>query len=184
MTTKTYRSPSSIAINVVLANGSNLLISFSSKTIGGSVFTTSSEEIQQAIEKHYNYNRLFFLERTVTTEEKNTETKHSDNLTTKADDTEKETSEKTNKDDVDNLNDGICDETKETSEEKNEDDLESVNATESESETNGKTKVNISDLETAKQYLHETFGEPKSNLRSKKSVLEFAESKNIEFVGL
>ena len=75
MTTKTYKSPSNIAINVVLSNGSNLLVSFSSKTIGGSIFTTSNEEVQQAIERHYNYNKLFFLERTVITEDKVSKTK-------------------------------------------------------------------------------------------------------------
>ena len=66
----------------------------------------------------------------------------------------------------------------------NEDDLGIVQVTEIESATDGKTKVDIADLESAKQYLSETFGEAKSNFRSKKSVLEFAESKNIEFVGL
>lgn len=47
-----------------------------------------------------------------------------------------------------------------------------------------KKVVNVTDLETAKDYLSNTFGVAKSTFRSKKSVLEFAESKNIEFVGI
>lgn len=47
-----------------------------------------------------------------------------------------------------------------------------------------KKVINVTDLETAKDYLSNTFGVAKSTFRSKKSVLGFAESKNIEFVGL
>lgn len=52
------------------------------------------------------------------------------------------------------------------------------------SDSEEKKIVNVSDLETAKDYLSNTFGVVKSTFRSKKSVLEFAQSKNIEFVGL
>lgn len=52
------------------------------------------------------------------------------------------------------------------------------------SDSEEKKIVNVSDLETAKDYLSNTFGVAKSTFRSKQSVLEFAQAKNIEFVGL
>lgn len=52
------------------------------------------------------------------------------------------------------------------------------------SDSEEKKIINVSDLETAKDCLSNTFGVVKSTFRSKKSVLEFAQAKNIEFVGL
>lgn len=178
MTTKTYKSPSNIAINVVLSNGSNLLVSFSSKTIGGSIFTTSNEEVQQAIERHYNYNKLFFLERTVITEDKalkkNAKSAKSENISNDEpkEDNSEATEEKTEKDE------------ELTAEEDNKETESTEEVTESDVTTDGMTKVEFTDLVTAREYLNENFGIPKQTIMSKASIIEAAKAHNIVFVGL
>lgn len=187
MTTKTYKSPSNIAINVVLSNGSNLLVSFSSKTIGGSIFTTSNEEVQQAIERHYNYNKLFFLERTVITEDKVSKTKKNTTVNTvnkesaksgnisndePKEDNSEATEEETEKDD------------ELTAEEDNEETEATEEVTESDVTTDGMTKVEFTDLVSAREYLNENFSIPKQTIMSKASIIEAAKAHNIVFVGL
>lgn len=184
MTTKTYRSPSNIAINIMLSNGNNMLISFNSKTIGGSIFTTSNEEVQQAIERHYNYNKLFFLERTVITEDKvsktkknapvNKESAKSENISNDEpkEDNSEATEEETEKDD------------ELTAEEDNEETEATEEVTESDVTTDGMTKVEFTDLVSAREYLNENFGIPKQTIMSKASIIEAAKAHNIVFVGL
>lgn len=184
MTTKTYKSPSNIAINVVLSNGSNLLVSFSSKTIGGSIFTTSNEEVQQAIERHYNYNKLFFLERTVITEDKVSKTKK--NATVNK---ESAKPENINKDEPKEDNSETAEEETDKDEELTvEEDNEETEATEEVAEsdvtTDGMTEVEISDLVSAREYLNENFGIAKQKILSKASIIEAARAYNIVFVGL
>lgn len=147
MTTKTYKSRTCIAINVVLASKKNRHISFEPCTDGSSTFTTTSSDIQEAIEKHCNYNKMFFLESSIVEKEDGNETPKKSKKTTE------------NGDESDELKD-----TKPTG-----DDIK---------------KVEISDIEAAKDYLADTFGISRTLLRSKKSIIEQAQSLNIEFVGL
>lgn len=60
--TKHYISDSHIAINVTLDGGESLHLSFIALSNGGSVFSTDSEELQKAIERHYRFGDLFTLD--------------------------------------------------------------------------------------------------------------------------
>ena len=149
MTTKTYKSRTCIAINVVLASKKNRHISFEPCTDGSSTFTTTSSDIQDAIEKHYNYNKLFFLESSIVEKE---DEKKSEKTTETGDGVDEPTGDDEPKD------------TKPTG-----DDVK---------------KVDISDIEAAKDYIADTFNISRTLLRSKKAIIEQAKAHNIEFVGL
>ncbi len=58
---KIYRANTGIAINVVLGSGKSTHVSFTSLSNGTSVFSTSDEDMQKAIEKHYKFGSLFRL---------------------------------------------------------------------------------------------------------------------------
>ena len=60
--TKHYISDSHIAINVTLDGGESMHLSFIALSNGGSVFSTDSEELQNAIERHYRFGDLFLLD--------------------------------------------------------------------------------------------------------------------------
>lgn len=60
--TKHYISDSHIAINVTLDGGESVHLSFIALSNGGSVFSTDSEELQNAIERHYRFGDLFTLD--------------------------------------------------------------------------------------------------------------------------
>lgn len=59
--TKHYISDSHIAINVTLDGGESMHLSFIALSNGGSIFSTDSEELQNAIERHYRFGDLFTL---------------------------------------------------------------------------------------------------------------------------
>lgn len=59
--TKHYISDSHIAINVTLDGGESVHLSFIALSNGGSIFSTDSEELQNAIERHYRFGDLFTL---------------------------------------------------------------------------------------------------------------------------
>lgn len=165
MTTKVYKSRTCIAINVVLASKKNRHISFEPCTDGSSSFTTSSPELQEAIEKHYNYRKLFHLESCI-------ETKKADKKKPAEDDAV--------------VNDEI---TNVVADDKNADDVKVIVVTEDENtddetDVDNITKVNVPDIEAAKDYLADTFGISRTLLRSKKAIMEQAKAHNIEFVGL
>lgn len=159
MTTKTYKSNSCIAINVVLPNKTNLHIAFTPQTLQGSSFTTSNKDIQDAIEKHHGFKRLFRLEKVVQTKEEKIDDKRKDNKDIETD--PKDAEKKTKTDDK-----GTKSETELIADD---DDLE---------------KVEVSDLTSAREYLNSKFGIEKKSLMSKASILEAAKTYKIEFVGL
>ena len=160
MTTKTYKSRTCIAINVVLASKKNRHISFEPCTDGSSTFTTTSSDIQDAIEKHYNYNKLFFLESSIVEKE---DEKKSEKTTETGDGVDEPTGDDEPKDTKPTGDDEPKD-TKPTG-----DDVK---------------KVDISDIEAAKDYIADTFNISRTLLRSKKAIIEQAKAHNIEFVGL
>lgn len=183
-----------IVIKIGNTSKMNVLFSDGSITATGitpATFTTDNFMVQHAIERSHDFkNGRIYIVRSIelneevkiernnpTSEKKDSEIKPL-KTKTKVVSTEKTEENKGNEDDE------TADQNTSEENKGNEDDLGIVQVTEIESATDGKTKVDIADLESAKQYLSETFGEAKSNFRSKKSVLEFAESKNIEFVGL
>ena len=59
---KHYISDSHIAINVTLDGGESVHLSFIALSNGGSIFSTDSEELQNAIERHYRFGDLFTLD--------------------------------------------------------------------------------------------------------------------------
>jgi conserved domain protein len=59
---KHYISDSHIAINVTLDGGESVHLSFIALSNGGSIFSTDSEELQTAIERHYRFGDLFTLD--------------------------------------------------------------------------------------------------------------------------
>lgn len=60
--TKHYISDSHIAINVTLDGGESMHLSFIALSNGGSIFSTDSVELQNAIERHYRFGDLFTLD--------------------------------------------------------------------------------------------------------------------------
>lgn len=60
MATKTYQSKSDISISILMGNKS-AHVSFSPITGTGSIFTTDNTQLQEAIEKHHNFGKLFTL---------------------------------------------------------------------------------------------------------------------------
>lgn len=56
---KHYKAKTDISINVVLKNGANMHISFTALSDGQSEFYTDNKDIQDALERHYRYGKLF-----------------------------------------------------------------------------------------------------------------------------
>jgi hypothetical protein len=60
--TKKYIAKSHVAFNVVLPSGKSFHVSFLPVTGGGSMFVTSNENLQKAIEKHHKFGKLFKID--------------------------------------------------------------------------------------------------------------------------
>lgn len=54
-----YTAKTHVAISVPMPNGTNVHISFTPQTGGGSVFYTNNNQLAEAIEKHNKYGKLF-----------------------------------------------------------------------------------------------------------------------------
>lgn len=67
---KQYYSKSDISINVVLSNNKSLHISFMPLSNGHSEYITDNKDIQDAIEKHHGYGKMFKLKNSETTRKK------------------------------------------------------------------------------------------------------------------
>lgn len=59
--TKTYSAKTHVSISVLLKNNKSARISFSPMTRGGSSYTTANKELQEAIEKHSQFGKMFKL---------------------------------------------------------------------------------------------------------------------------
>ena len=59
---KIYKAKTNVSINVVLSNKKNLHISFNPLSNGSSTFSTDNEDVMNAIERHYNFGKLFRLD--------------------------------------------------------------------------------------------------------------------------
>lgn len=62
---KIYKAKTNVSINVVLSNKKNLHISFNPLSNGSSTFSTENEDVMNAIERHYNFGKLFRLDSVV-----------------------------------------------------------------------------------------------------------------------
>lgn len=61
---KTYKSSTDVYINVKLPSGKFLHVGFMPLTRNGSVYTTDKKEIQDGLEKHPGFNKMFHLAET------------------------------------------------------------------------------------------------------------------------
>lgn len=57
--TKKYKANTNISVNVVLPSKKNLHISFTPLSNGSSVYATDKEDVQNALERHYQFGKLF-----------------------------------------------------------------------------------------------------------------------------
>lgn len=126
---KTYKSATDVYINVKLSSGKFKHIGFMPLTRNGSIFTTDNKELQEGIEKHPGFGKMFHLSDT-------------------------QTKSKT----------------------------QSVSNTQtSESRV---TKVKVSDIEDAKDYMAETFGISRTMMRTISTIKTLAKANGIEFDGI
>ena len=169
---KTYKANTNVSINVVLASKKNLHITFSPLSNGNSTFTTDNEEIMNAIERHYNFGKLFRLHSTQG-ESKKKAPKAIEGTAPKVDEKNDETT----------VQDGADLQPNEGEAPAEDNDTEGAGNNEEGAEQTLK-KVKVSDLAAAKDYLADTFGISRTALRSMKAITEQAAAHGIEFEGL
>jgi hypothetical protein len=58
---KKYQSGSAVSVSIILASGKSKHIAFTGLSGGGSVYQTSNEDIQNGLEKHARFGKLFKL---------------------------------------------------------------------------------------------------------------------------
>lgn len=195
MIIKKYKANTNVSINVVLPSKKNLHISFIPLSDGSSVFQTDNEDIQRAIESHYNFGRLFRL---VGASGVKTPAKAASPAPapedTKPAETEVHTGEETVQEEttetaeIETAAEEAAPEESGEVEESPEESVEGEVAEESgdtaAGDDNGLRKVTVSDIAAAKDYLADTIGISRTSMRSTKSILQKAAENGIEFVGL
>ena len=72
MILKTYTSKSTVSVRVTLPYGTSALITFEPQISGGSKFETTETALQNALESHNKYGKLFTLEKHKPVSEKRT----------------------------------------------------------------------------------------------------------------
>lgn len=155
MAAKTYFSRSDISISVVV-DGKGLHLSFIPVSGGGSVYTTKDDKIQDAIEKHHNFGKLFNVRFEQKTEK-----------------VEKKAKVKMNNAETGTVSD------------KGDDGANGDLAVNGEvGEAGDKTTITVSCPDDAKDYLADRFGISRTSMKTVKAIKSIAESQNIEFVGI
>lgn len=200
MIIKKYKANTNVSINVVLSSKKNLHISFIPLSDGSSVFQTDNEDIQRAIESHYNFGRLFRLVETsgVKAPAKKTPAKAASPAPapedTKPAETEVHTGEETVQEEttetaeVETATEEAAPEesgeVEESAEVSAEGEVDEESCETAAGDDNGLRKVTVSDIAAAKDYLADTLGISRTSMRSTKSILQKAAENGIEFVGL
>lgn len=198
MIIKKYKANTNVSINIVLPSKKNLHISFIPLSDGSSVFQTDNEDIQRAIECHYNFGRMFRLVgasgvkapakknpvKTVSPAPAPTKTK------AESSETEVPTAEETVHEEVPESGDvetaapETTAEAEESGEITAEEEVSKEDDETADVEDNSLRKVAVSDIAAAKDYLAEKYGISRTSMRSTKSILQKAAENGIEFVGL
>lgn len=131
---KTYKAKTGISVNVYLPETKkNVHVTFTAMSNGDSVFTTADEHVQEGLEHHYRFGKLFRLVSAVDEAELEAESEAA--------------------------------------------------AVEAEpEETGGLRKVEVSDWDSAKDYLADTYELTRTSLRSQKAIVTAATEHGIEFV--
>ena len=168
---KTYKANTNVSINVVLASKKNLHITFTPLSNGSSTFTTDNEEIMNAIERHYNFGKLFRLHSTQGESKK--KAKAIEGTAPMVEEKNEETAVQVDADVQPNEGEAPAED-------------EATEVADENEEAAEKTlkKVKVSDLAAAKDYLADTFGISRTALRSMKAITEQAAAHGIEFEGL
>ena len=177
MTIKTYKAGTNISINVVLASKKNLHVAFVPKSDGSSVYSTDNEEVQNAIERHYNFGKLFRLAGISVVASK--KKKHKTVVPAPPEDEDENLKKGEVKDEATH-----SDEAATEAEEEDAREDETGDDDDDETEEAELRKVKVSDFGEAKDYLADKFGVSRTSLRSQKSILETAKANGIEFEGL
>lgn len=126
---KTYKSSTDVYINVKLSSGKFMHIGFMPLTRNGSVYTTEKQEVQEALERHHGFGKMFHLS-----------------------------------------------ESKET--------VKSQTSAAPASASTTLRKVNVSDIEDAKDYMADTFGISRTMMRSVATIKALAKANGVEFEGI
>lgn len=191
MAKKKYIAKSHISLSVRVSDKASAHITFSALTGGGSVFYTDDENLQQALEKHHKFGKLFKEDKTFTEQTAVKKAKAATPVKVEAT-TKPATTPNPTEDN--NAEDKKVEDN--NAEDKNADDNTPINPTESDmddsnaeedntTEAEGNvTKITITCLDDAKDYLSEKFGISRTKLRSKKAIEEAAADNGIEFVGI
>lgn len=58
---KHYKARTAISVNVVLSGKKNMHVAFASQSDGSSVYVTDNEDVQNALERHHKFGKLFKL---------------------------------------------------------------------------------------------------------------------------
>lgn len=175
MTTKTYRANTNVSINIVFVNRKNLHISFMPQSDGSSVFVTSDEAVQKAIENHCKFGSLFRLVNVhkIPTNQK-LETAQDDGNCIGLVQTHDENA----------AGAGIPQNADGGDESAGDAPYEGTNADSTDEGNTEQTElrvVKVSDIAAAKDYLAENFGLTRSSMRSQKAVLDTAAANGIQF---
>ena len=172
MAKKKYIAKSHISLSVRVSQKTSAHISFSALTGGGSVFYTDDENLQQALEAHHKFGKLFKLDDTFVEKP----------ATKKVAPTSKVAP--ANEENTDNANSEEAEDNEPTTDVEQDEDTEAQPEEESAEEATGLTKVPVTCLDDAKDYLSEKFGISRTKIRSKKAIEEAAAENGIEFVGI
>lgn len=183
MIMKKYKANTNVSVNVVLPSKKNLHISFIPLSDGSSVFQTDNEDIQRAIESHYNFGKLFRL--VGISGVKAPAKENPSNAVSPAPvptkiamtGTEVQSAEESEVEKV------VQEESAEL-EAIAEESVVEENEDATSGEDDGLQKVTVSDIAAAKDYLADKFGISRTSMRSTKSILQKAAENGIEFVGL
>lgn len=161
---KKYIANSDISVSVTLPNKKSTRISFSALSNGMSVFYTSDEDIQWALEHHYKFGKLFRLAEDTPDEKPKTGKKIEkpvENPTVPSEEATDETADMTGETDAENAN-------------SNDNSSGEENAPEY-------REVVVSDMDDAKDYLAENFDVVRTKLKNEDSIRETALSFGIIF---
>lgn len=183
---KTYKANTAISINVVLASKKNLHIAFVPHSNGTSTYITNNADVQNAIESHYNFNKLFRLESSVEDNPTKvakgkkvpTPTPEPEPTPTAGEEIKDETIQGEGVETVKEVTDETTDVEGEEIPVENEEDADG------DDDAPKLLKVPVTDLDSAKDYLADKFGISRTKLKSEKTILAQAAAHGIEFVGL
>lgn len=168
---KKYVAKTDIAISVYLKSGKNTHVPFSAKTGGGSVLYTDVVELQEALEVHPKYGKLFKLEQVIDPNKKPAKATKKAPVKPAAPVEPEEGAEDTEANEGEPVNTDADHDTEETTDE--EDEGEEVK------------KIMVNSIDEAKDYLCEHFeGYSRTKLRSKVAIKAAAEKEGFEFVGI